>query len=376
MHLTRQLKIKKTNNLDNLAHESGIVYSKALVLFKRILRKKNIWLSKYSMQKLVKNNNLHSQTVQGIIDKLYDNISSWRKLRKINPKARLPKKRKWYFVLPFKSTAIKVKKNELRLSNGKNNTQISLDWKYDTPKFITISFDGQKYVVNATYQINDVTQRETGETAGIDLGEIHLGVANVDNKTFILNGRVLRSKRRYQNKIKGSFAKRISKCKNKSRKNKKLRLKKRQILRKLDNQIKDILHKQTTKLVYALDKLGVNTVAIGDVRNLRQNVDYGRHANQRIHQMVSGKVRSMLEYKFNKLGIAVDVINEAYSSQTCPKCLNRHKPSNRNYICKVCGFDYHRDGVGAINIRQKKMYLEYAPVVGDMTPPVGFRYIA
>ena len=112
------------------------------------------------------------------------------------------------------------------------------------------------------------------------------------------------------------------------------------------------------------------------MRNIRGNVDYGRHANQKIHGMTSGKIRHMLEYKCEKHGMKAALINEAYTSQTCPKCLNRHKPSNRNYKCPVCGFEYHRDGVGAINIRQKQMYQEFVPVVGDMTPPVGIRYIA
>jgi len=82
----------------------------------------------------------------------------------------------------------------------------------------------------------------------------------------------------------------------------------------------------------------------------------------------------MIEYKCELRGIKAIIINEAYSSQTCPKCLKKHKPSSRNYICPFCGFEYHRDGVGAINIKQKQMYKEYAPVVGVMTPPVGIRY--
>lgn len=82
----------------------------------------------------------------------------------------------------------------------------------------------------------------------------------------------------------------------------------------------------------------------------------------------------MIEYKCELRGIKAIIINEAYSSQTCPKCLKKHKPSSRNYIFPFCGFEYHRDGVGAINIKQKQMYKEYAPVVGVMTPPVGIRY--
>jgi len=37
-----------------------------------------------------------------------------------------------------------------------------------------------------------------------------------------------------------------------------------------------------------------------------------------------------------------------------------------------CGFSWHRDGVGAINIRQK--YLGCGPVVGAMAPPIGMRF--
>ena len=79
------------------------------------------------------------------------------------------------------------------------------------------------------------------------------------------------------------------------------------------------------------------------------------------------------------LGIKVVQIDEAYTSQTCPRCGNRKKPTNRNYTC-ACGLKYHRDGVGAINIRQKYLGHFGIPVVADMdlrtmkmTPPLGFR---
>ena len=75
----------------------------------------------------------------------------------------------------------------------------------------------------------------------------------------------------------------------------------------------------------------------------------------------------------------VKVIDESYTSQTCPKCGNRKKPTNRTYTCQ-CGLKYHRDGVGAINIRAKYLGRLGDPVVADMdnqamkmTPPLGFR---
>ena len=378
MRTTRQIKINKSElreQLDFLAHEAGIVYSLALVTFKRVLRKKNHWLSQYGMQRLIRNNNLHSQSTQGIIDKLYANIKSWRKLRKTNPGARLPKKRKWYYTIPYKESAISVKDGKLLLSNGKGNEPLSLDWKYDKPKFVEISFnDG--YILNAVYKLEDVASLIEGDVAGIDLGEVHMAVARTNQSTIIANGKELRSKKRYINKATGKLQARIDKCKQGSRKRKQLVKAKTKMRRRLNNQIKDILHKQTTKLIYALKEDGVKTVAIGDVRDIRQNVDCGKHNGQKIHQMHTGKTRGFLTYKARRLGMTVELINEAYTSQSCIRCLTLNKPEKRNYVCSRCGFKYHRDGVGAINIRQKQMYQELVPVVGDMTPPIGLRYVA
>jgi len=125
-------------------------------------------------------------------------------------------------------------------------------------------------------------------------------------------------------------------------------------------------------LVSTLHASGVQTVVIGDVRDLRQWVDYGPAANQRIHQMVTGQVRRMVTYKAERLGMRVALQDEAYTSQECPRCDQRHKPRGRIYQCPACGFHFHRDGVGAINIRRK--YLGLGPVVGAMASPTGVRW--
>ncbi len=375
LYQARQLKIPHTEQLQYLAHEAGVVYSLCLVTFWRVWRKKHVWLSKYGMQKLIKNRNLHSQTTQGIIDMFYTNIESWRKARKINPNARMPRCRKWYFAIPYKTSAIKLKDGVLTLSNGKGNAPLRFDWPYDLPKHLTITFD-KGYRINAIYTMAEPPIKAYGEACGIDLGEIHPAVAHTGNKTIILNGRKLRCIRQYRNKALARFQAMMSKCKKGSKRHKKLAKAKKRVLKRLDNQIKDVLHKQTTKLVFMLQDEGVKTVVIGYVRDIRQRVDVGHRGNQTIHQMPTGKTRFMLTYKCKRVGIEVVMVNEAYSSQTCPACLHRHKPHGRVYRCPNCGFVYHRDGVGAVNIRNKYKYREYVPVVGVMTPPLGIRYTA
>ena len=59
-----------------------------------------------------------------------------------------------------------------------------------------------QYEIKACYAVVALPAVETGKVAGIDLGEIHLAVSHDGQHTDIINGRLLRSKRRYQNKLK------------------------------------------------------------------------------------------------------------------------------------------------------------------------------
>lgn len=112
---------------------------------------------------------------------------------------------------------------------------------------------------------------------------------------------------------------------------------------------------------------------MGDIRDVRKSTNYGKKANQKIHQMLHGQTRQMLTYKAEKIGMLVLLQDERYTSQTCPSCSKRHKPKNRAYKCS-CGFRFHRDGVGAINIRKKYLGCMQIPVVGVMAAPIGLRF--
>jgi putative transposase len=83
----------------------------------------------------------------------------------------------------------------------------------------------------------------------------------------------------------------------------------------------------------------------------------------------------MLTYKAERMGMEVALQEESYTSKTCPVCGHKRKskPLGRVFHCtnKKCGFTWHRDGVGACNIRSK--YLDCGPVVGVMAPPTGMR---
>jgi putative transposase len=242
------------------------------------------------------------------------------------------------------------------------------------PTQVEMGWDGAQYELRATYVVEPAAPITGGDVAGVDLGEVHLAVAHNGTHTTIVNGARVRALRRYQNKTKGALSARIDTTQKGSRRRRKLVRSRRKQLRRLDHQLRDVLHKQTSNLVSTLHASGVQTVVIGDIRDIRKHTDHGRHGNQRVHQMPSGQVRHMLTYKAQRLGMQVVVVGERYTTQTCPACGHRYKPTGRIYRCRnaLCSFVFHRDGVGAINIR--RTYTGSGLVVGAMASPIGVRY--
>lgn len=375
MYDVRKLKMEGTEQLDALALVSGELYSRTVVSFWRTVRKQGIWLKPSSMMRWQKSNELHAHSADAVVQSFYSSLKSWRILRKTDPNARPPKKRRHFYRVQWKSSAIRLKDGCLILSNGKGNLPLIISWQWNLPTLVELGWNGLGYELRAIYSITPSGVPIGIKISGIDLGEIHVAATHDGEDCYIYNGRYLRSMHRQQNKKKAEIQSRLDCMIKGSRRHKRLKISKRRTLKKIDNQINDILHKQTTKLVSTLHKSGVKTVVIGDVRDIRQGLDYGTKANQKIHQWLFGRTRWMVSYKAERLGMEVVLQEEAYTSQTCPACGKHNKPNGRNYCCQ-CGFHYHRDGVGAYNIRAKYLgELDTPQVVGAMASPFGVRYV-
>ena len=374
-YITRQLKLGNTAQLRKLSLECGTTYSLIVTTFWRVYRNKNHWLSSNAMQKIIKNNNLHSQTVQGIIQSFYEALKSWSSLREGNQNARPPRKHRRFYAIPFKSSAIKLNNNVLMLSTGRGNDPIMVPWKNDTPKFCEISFKGGQYVLNAVYPVT-VSSKSTGDKyAGLLVGKTHIGAVSFGADTHIANGRELRSKYLYRDKTYSSFKSKLDKCTIGSRKWKRLDEARWRTITRLNNQIKDILHKQTTALVCAMKSKGVQTVGIGNMQNIKLDNGCVEDLRPGRHHIPVSKIKELFAYKAELAGIEV-VHQKSQLRHACPVCVEHNETSTLNYSCSSCGFQSHRYSVGAVNISHFTKYREHVPVVGDMTPPVGIRYNA
>jgi putative transposase len=373
LYNVRRLKLGRSERLDELALAAGRLYSATIVFFWRCVRRKGVWLSPQALMRLFNSDELHAHSADAVVQAFYAALKSWRKRRKIDPGAKPPRRRKRFFKIQWKSSGIRLRDGFLVLSNGKGNAPLSIPWEWELPKIVEVGWDGTQYELRATYVIQPLAQPSGTKVAGVDLGEVHIAAAHDGEDCTIVNGRELRSKKRYQNQTKAKLSALIDRKEKGSRRRKRLAKSKAKQLTKIKHQVREILHKQTTHLISTLHHAGVQTVVIGDIRDIRQGLDFGAKANQKLHQMHHGEARHYLTYKAQRLGMAVVLQEESFTSQTCPACGCRKKPRGREYRCK-CGFVYHRDGVGCWNIRAKYLGDFGRSVVAPMARATGLRF--
>ena len=336
---------------------SAFIWNKILELQREKLRSKN------ELQKALKGlYPINSQSVQAVTDKYYAACLATKSAKDNGLANKYPWRRKRNFPTTWKADSFKLTGNHLKLSLGMfagkrqppievklpNSTlesirrgkvqQISLIWDGWLKLAIVIE-DGKE---NAPAVPSDVT-------CGIDLGEIHsIAGFESDGKAIIITGRLLRSVKQYQLKKLAEFDKKLSKCKANSRRTKKLRRAKRRMLQKTNARIQDLNHKITRSFVTWAIENKVSKVYVGNPEGV-QRKKRRRVVSQKLSRWNFGKHMEYLSYKLSAVGISIEKISEAYSTQTCPQCGRRHKCSSRNYRC-TCGYTAHRDIHGARNI--------------------------
>ena len=374
---------KPTKYLDGINRLGGRIYSKTVSLAFQTHEQKGFWLSDSGLKAYLKFKKYpcHAHSVQAIIDDYCGARRSFFANRKSNPNAKPPNKTRKFHTFTWRATGISYKRGQLRLSMGLDQDPlwIQIDKKFHkvVPAEVSLVYNRttQQYEFHATYDtIPKKAKAKVGSAVAVDMGEIHPIVAFDGLHSEIYNGRQIRSIMRYRNKFLGSINKALSRCVRYSRRWKKLKRVKNRTLQKLAAQLRDMRHKITSRFVSSCRERKIETIVIGDIKQIRQSIEYGKKANQKLHQWAFSKIQNMITYKAKAVGINVDTEDEAYTSQTCPSCGHRKKPNRRTYYCGQCEWQGHRDVVGASNILTKYQGFLFNPVVGAVVSPTGVRF--
>ena len=319
---------------------------------------------------------LHSQTVQGLIEKFFSNIDSTRTKRKQGEKsARYPwKTKKRYRSVVWKGQGIKRIQNRIALPMGKGRKPLLAGIPETIPAGTIALAELGYFELRLTLTREATYPEQQKGIASIDPGIIHFAAVGTDEEARVIVGRGLRSVIQGHNKSKAQITRKLSRCKKGSRRWKKLRRSLAKRAKRRDNIQRNFVHHAANQVVRFSEENNVGLVALGNIGtlNLNKKKQSSKRNNQANGNHPFGQFRQYLEYKLKKAGAALVLVDESHTSKTCPACGHRHKPAGRVFRCR-CGFKAPRDVVGQANILNKTIHGEIVP--GTLLPAPSVKYL-
>lgn len=191
--------------------------------------------------------------------------------------------------------------------------------------------------------------------AALDIGIVNIGALVFDNgDTILYSGRAILDANRY-----GQM--RAARCKPSewragAQANTRQSARSKRYLHKAYNIRALAIHNFTTSVIRECVARGVGTLVIGDLKGIRENKDFGKAGNQKLHAWPFLEIRKQIEYKAEEVGIKVKAVSERYTSQACSRCgaiRKENRVSRGLYHCADCGMEVNADVNGAINILHK-----------------------
>jgi putative transposase len=248
----------------------------------------------------------------------------------------------------FTRSAFSLRGGVLRLAKTSAPLQFAWSWPdVDVtaldPAMVIVSRepDGRWYVTFTVEAEDPEPLPEAGRAVGVDLGVqdfvVTSGGERIGNPRHL--ARRARSLARYQ--------RRLARCQTGSANRAKAKAKVARAHRKVRAARRDFLHKVSTRLVRGHDMIAIEGLNVaGMVRN--------RRLGRAISDCGWGEFRSMLEYKCERYGRQLAVVDRWYpSSKTCSACghlLAELSLSTRHWTCPSCRARHDRDINAAKNI--------------------------
>lgn len=248
----------------------------------------------------------------------------------------------------FTRSAFRIKDGELWLA--KTSSPLPIVWTWPDvdlaaldPTMVVVSSepDGRWFVTFVVDEPDPQPLPPTGESVGVDLGIKDFAVLSTGEKIanprhMARHERGLRRQQRRLARMKKGSNNRAKQRKKVARKHARVRDARR-----------DFLHKASTTLVRENDLIAVEDLNVsGMVRN--------RRLAKSISECGWGEFRQMLEYKAERAGRHVAVVDRWYpSSKTCNACghlLASLSLGTRRWTCPDCGTRHDRDINAAKNI--------------------------
>lgn len=243
------------------------------------------------------------------------------------------KKHMYFKMVNFKistSLAIKSKKGIIYNIPYRMTDYVKSKLEDDRMVSIKIFKKNRKYVASVLIKIKPTVVNE-GIRAGLDIGVKVPAVLYSENQKirFYKGGKY----RRYL------FSKQVSLLRNQNLANA------RRI--KVSRRLRDLDHKISARIIKDLKIMKVNQLNIEDLKYMQT-----KNTKQLYSSWSYERLQKYIIYKCESNGIKVNKVNPHFTSRECPVCSLHNVALRRVYSCE-CGFQQHRDVVGAMNIMSR-----------------------
>jgi len=292
--------------------------------------------TKNTLQLMVKDYGMFSQTQQEVAHRLHNSLMRVFMMRKTGMNCGFPRFKSFdgiksiYYpqnnvgfrldnklaVNPFGE--IKIKKHREIKGNIKT---MALKREPSGKWFVIFTANEQKEPIKANF----------GEAVGIDLGLINF--AALSNSEIIANPRHIR---KYEDAL-ALLQRELSKKKKRSKNRRKAQIKVARAYEKLANTRRDFLHKLSSKMVSAYSLIALEKLASQEMAE--QN--FGKSINDAGWNMFA----SMIAYKAESAGCKAVFVNPKDTTKECSNCGTKTEKalSERTHICPSCGLSVDRD---------------------------------
>jgi putative transposase len=308
---------------------------------------------------------LNAQSSQAIVEELTGAFQSW--FEQDDPDANPPGYRKHGDQRPcstitFKEDGFKLdrKHQQVRLSKGTNMKNRWADFilcEYDTGPDADLTtveeiqqvravWTGQQWELHFVCKVAIDAPDETGEkTAGMDLGICNTAAVSVGDETLLYPGNALKEDAHY-------FRQQEYETEGENGPSSRAEWARRKKSHRQDH----FLHALSKDIVEQCADRGVGTIAVGHPKHIRDDGEWGRHGNKRLHDWAFDTLIQHIEYKAEECGIKIERVDEAglKTSKTCCVCGTK-ADSNRVerglYVCGNCELVANSDLNAAENMR-------------------------
>lgn len=198
------------------------------------------------------------------------------------------------------------------------------------PKEAELVFRRGRWFFNLVVESDDAETVASGPVMGVDVGENTLAASSTGR---IWGGEALRHRRDQHLALRRRLQSNGSQS---------ARQTLGQVSGRERRRVRHINHETSKGIVAEARKIGSAKIVMEDLIHIRERIRAGRRVRTRLHRWAFRQLQSFVEYKARAVGIAVEYVNPAFTSQTCSVCTQLGTRRKHRFECP-CGFRAHAD---------------------------------